>query len=191
MTVIVELYGGPGCGKSTIAAETFTMLKRFDINAELVVEYAKEWAWLETPIRDFDQLHFFGEQLKREARLFDKVDIVITDSPVLLCGFYMRKYGLEAMHEYTDMMMHTYYRMARLHDHQHIPILLNRTKQYNPKGRYESEEVAKQYDQEIKVYVESMLNIKLKSLQTAHDVLRVLIAHDALMIPATLNTLHE
>jgi len=36
MTLVVNLYGGPGTGKSTTAAATFAELKMAGINCELV-----------------------------------------------------------------------------------------------------------------------------------------------------------
>ena len=41
-TKVLNLYGGPGVGKSTGAAYIFSMLKLAGINCELVREYAKE-----------------------------------------------------------------------------------------------------------------------------------------------------
>lgn len=42
MTIYVNLYGGPGSGKSTTAAGVVSQLKLLSINAELVTEYAKD-----------------------------------------------------------------------------------------------------------------------------------------------------
>jgi hypothetical protein len=41
MTVVVNLFGGPGTGKSTTASGVFYHLKRDNRNVELVQEYAK------------------------------------------------------------------------------------------------------------------------------------------------------
>lgn len=40
--LVVNLWGGPGCGKSTLAAELFVTLKKSNIEVALVNEYAQE-----------------------------------------------------------------------------------------------------------------------------------------------------
>ncbi len=40
-TIAINFYGGPGTGKSSMAAAIFSNLKNEGINAELVTEYAK------------------------------------------------------------------------------------------------------------------------------------------------------
>ena len=42
MAVVINLFGGPGCGKSTGAAYVFSKLKMLGVNAELTSEYAKD-----------------------------------------------------------------------------------------------------------------------------------------------------
>ena len=44
-TLIVNLYGGPGCGKSTGAAYLFSKLKMAGVDAEYVPEFAKDKVW--------------------------------------------------------------------------------------------------------------------------------------------------
>ena len=41
-TLIMNLYGGPGSGKSTGAAYIFSMLKMVGVDAEYVTEFAKD-----------------------------------------------------------------------------------------------------------------------------------------------------
>ena len=43
--IVVNLYGGPGSGKSTTAAGIFSELKMLGLNTELVTEYAKDKVW--------------------------------------------------------------------------------------------------------------------------------------------------
>lgn len=45
MTLYVNLYGGPGTGKSTGASYIFSKLKLAGVEAELVTEYAKDLVW--------------------------------------------------------------------------------------------------------------------------------------------------
>ena len=41
-TIVVNLIGGPGSGKSTTAAGLFYNLKKLGINCEMALEYAKD-----------------------------------------------------------------------------------------------------------------------------------------------------
>jgi tRNA uridine 5-carbamoylmethylation protein Kti12 len=44
-TVIVNLYAGPGAGKTTCAWEIASRLKKENVSTEYVSEYAKELVW--------------------------------------------------------------------------------------------------------------------------------------------------
>ena len=44
-TLVVNLFAGPGAGKSTGAAYIFSMLKMAGIDTEYVNEYAKDKVW--------------------------------------------------------------------------------------------------------------------------------------------------
>lgn len=87
-TVIVAFYGGPGAGKSTLAAELFGWMKRERRNVEYVAEYAKDLTWDQSmPVLD-DQVAVFGEQFHRFYRLYGQVDWIVTDSPLILQLYY-------------------------------------------------------------------------------------------------------
>jgi len=149
--ITINLYGGPGSGKSTIAAGLFSRLKLSGINAELVTEYAKDKAWESPPVEDkngvikfapiFDnQIYIFAKQHHRLWRLNGQVDIAITDSPLLLSAVYndgkfpsLDKFIIETYHGFNN-----------------LNYFLNRTKKYNPSGRNQNEEQAKLIDIKIK-----------------------------------------
>ena len=86
--LVVNLFGAPGAGKSTGAAYIFSRLKLAGINAELVTEFAKDKVWEESKAVFQNQAYIFGKQYFRISRVQDKVDVVITDSPILLSPFY-------------------------------------------------------------------------------------------------------
>lgn len=87
-TVVVNLFAGPGTGKSTNAALVFGKLKSKGINAELVHEYAKDLVWEERHQALKFQPYIITKQLYHVHRVMGKVDIVITDSPILLGNIY-------------------------------------------------------------------------------------------------------
>lgn len=82
--LMVNFYAGPGSGKTTAALELTAALKKAGYNVEYVSEYAKELV-LENKLKDLDnQEHVTDEQYKRFDRLRGSVDVIVTDSPVLL-----------------------------------------------------------------------------------------------------------
>lgn len=136
MTLVVNLYGGPGTGKSTTAALTFGILKQIGMNVELVTEYAKDRVWDEHFSIFSNQIYLFGKQYHRLHRLLNKVDIIITDAPLLLSLYY----GTNVPASFRQLVMDTYSSMRNL------DIFLRRVKPYNPAGRMQTEQEARDID---------------------------------------------
>ena len=86
--IIVNLFGVPGAGKSTGAAYIFSQLKMKGINAELITEFAKDKVWENNEKVFKNQLYLFGKQSFRISRVQDEVDVIVTDSPLLLSILY-------------------------------------------------------------------------------------------------------
>lgn len=91
-TKVINISGGPGVGKSTIAAGLYSKLKIAKIPCELVTEVAKEITWEGTHKLLENQIHIFSEQFRRQWRLIDKVHYIITDSPLILNSVYYDYY---------------------------------------------------------------------------------------------------
>lgn len=86
---VINLFGGPCTGKSTLAASLFAKMKVAGYNVELVTEYAKDLTWEERHnILEKDQLYIFTKQHRKLLRIKDNVDYAITDSPLPLSIFY-------------------------------------------------------------------------------------------------------
>jgi nicotinamide riboside kinase len=142
-TLFVNLFAGPGCGKSTTAAGLFYTLKNNGYNAELIQEYAKDKVWGE----DFKTLKFqpyiLGKQLYRQFRLVDQVDIAVTDSPVLFSYIYKGLGWVEGM---DDVVL----RQFNLFNNLNIFLVRNNeVHPYNPKGRTQTEQEAEDLDSKI------------------------------------------
>lgn len=79
-TKVINLYGGPGTGKSTTAGALFAEMKFRGINCEYVQEYAKDKAWefgtnhLGIPKVFQAQEYIFGKQHFRLRRCAQDVD---------------------------------------------------------------------------------------------------------------------
>lgn len=129
--LIVNLYGAPGAGKSTGAAYIFSKLKMLGINAELVTEFAKDKVWEESKAVFQNQAYIFGKQYFRISRVDGKVDVVITDSPILLSAFYNNDPVLGK--EFDAFVT----KVSKSYDS--INLFINRVKPYNPAGRFQTE----------------------------------------------------
>lgn len=86
---VINVFGGPGAGKSTTAAGLFYRMKQKGLNVELVTEYAKDMTWEGRFNILSDQLYILAKQQRRVSRLSGKVDWVITDAPFFLGLAYM------------------------------------------------------------------------------------------------------
>jgi hypothetical protein len=86
---------------STTAASLFSMLKMTGINCELVTEFAKDLTWDESSRVLGYQPYVFGQQAWRLERLSGKVDMVITDSPLILSTVYCDPALPQSWHDYV------------------------------------------------------------------------------------------
>lgn len=152
MTKVINLFGGSGLGKSTTAAGLFHAMKNLGISCELVQEFVKEWAWDGTKIGPYDQLYILGQQSKRESRLYGKVDYIITDSPLLLSPIYEKYYNDYSI---VENACHAFLNIAKNNGIQHIDVLLTRNKPFDTRGRYETEDQAKNVDTVVKEYLDT------------------------------------
>lgn len=167
MTTIVGLYGGPGCGKSTLAAGVYHELKRQNKNVELVREYVKAWAYRGDKINRYDELYIFSKQLREESNVYGKVDIIITDRPLNMSAVYDKYYGG------SGLLISTAQRVRELQIEEglkHIDLLVKRSKPYQDVGRFENESQANSID---KLTIDMFP--KLKSVITVEDVLKIIL----------------
>jgi len=136
-TLFINLFGGPGTGKSTLCASIFTELKIKGIDCEMALEYAKDVVWEESFTKLKNQIYIFGKQHSRIHRLIGKVDVVITDSPLINSIVY-------------DQTDNPYLKSLVLHEFDKlnsINYFLNRGVSYNPNGRVQSIEDALKVDE--------------------------------------------
>jgi hypothetical protein len=146
VTKIINLYGGPGTGKSTSAAYVFHGLKTTGRNAELVRETAKDWAWEGRQIDGYSQFYLMGRQIRREAMLLGKVSHIVTDAPIMLYRYYAERYSPALICGGVKAVVNGYYEQLALEGHEVHHVFLERSKEYNPSGRYQTEEEAKAID---------------------------------------------
>jgi broad-specificity NMP kinase len=136
---MVNLYGGPGCGKSTLAAHIFSVLKRNNVSTELVGEFAKELIYLGNEIQLVNQVYIMGCQYRKQKDLErNNIEIAISDSPLNLQLVYCQnkpyfKEQTALVHKLNS-------------EFNNIDIFVNRVKPYQTYGRVHDEIQAKHID---------------------------------------------
>lgn len=144
MTLVVNLYAGPGTGKSTTAAQLFALLKQDGVNCELVTEFAKDLTWEgRTKALSF-QPYVAGKQMYRIWRLIGEVDVIIVDSPIMLCGHI---YGEIGVSDAFLQFVRDIHKSWNTYD-----VILQRNPQarpYNTSGRNQTEDEAAAIDHRI------------------------------------------
>jgi len=83
-TIHINLFGGPGVGKSTLALRLATYFKLKGVSVDLTMEFAKECVYDKNFDVLKDQFYIAGEQHKRMKRLDNSVTIAIHDSPFIM-----------------------------------------------------------------------------------------------------------
>lgn len=137
-STVVNMYGGPGCGKSTLAAAIFAEMKNRGLEAELVPEYAKKCVWEHTEATLNDQLYVFAKQHHMIQALDGQVDYIIVDSPLLLSTIYG-----------NTSSAFKYYVFETYNRYNNINIFVERNKPWHPAGRVQTESEAIELDARI------------------------------------------
>jgi hypothetical protein len=181
--LVVNTLSGPGTGKSTLTAHTFALLKWENVNCEMALEYAKECVWFGTENLLKNQTHVYSQQYNKIYHLSTQVDVILTDSPLLLSIIYdkINDRGLRAK------VLQDFYKS------NNVTYFLNRAKPYNPKGRMQTEDEAKEIDKQVKKLLTDY-GIPFKELSAtpensetiARDILTLLKLKENDLIPSTI-----
>ena len=151
----INIYGGPGSGKSTTAAGLFSKLKQrtitngIPIKLELVTEYVKQWTYDGRSPQGFFQNYIWArQQHTEEVALRAKVDVIVTDCPLLMCCCYADKYKVPTASYLAEM--------TALYEKQYpaLHILLRRNdRPYVQLGRWQNQNEASEMDIHIKSFL--------------------------------------
>lgn len=82
--LVVNFFGGPGCGKTVAASDLFVALKKKDVETFLVTEFAQELILAGNLNSLKDQFFVSGNQYHRIKTAYDNFSVTIIDSPLLL-----------------------------------------------------------------------------------------------------------
>ena len=149
-TKIINLFGGPGSGKSTITSGLFYELKKRNISCDNPYEFPKQVAWEDNKSQITDQLYIFANQHRGIVRSYGKVDFIILDSPILLSLAYKdgydKGYPASLYGESFDKMVFDVF-----NQYTNINFLLNRDdKKYQTDGRFQSQTESSMFHNRIK-----------------------------------------
>lgn len=165
---LITIIGAPSSGKSTLASEVHTELKKIGKNSifisEAAADYIAEHGIPNTPV---DQLVIFYKQLNRERMYIDSKEYIICDSSGILNYFYFRVlYGNQLSNKDIAVINHMQKEILKtINQWSHIfyvpPILTN------PKDniRYHDEDDIRKLDRLIKSYLD-LENIKYDDLSS-------------------------
>lgn len=153
MSKIINLFGGPGIGKSSIAAGLTYKLKRKHISCDCPYEFPKVLAWDNNGEAIKDQLYVIANQHRGIAKSYGKVKYIVVDSPILLSLVYKDYYNEPSEYpsclygkEFDEMLLkiHNHY------DNMNIILKRNLNTDYNDKERYQKLEQSIELDNMIK-----------------------------------------
>lgn len=166
-TLVINLFGGPGSGKSTLAADLFSEMKKHDYQVEMVREWVKLWAWEGREMTYADQIIVFGHQVQEETALYGKVDVIITDSPLIFSGFYEGvNHSMSALTPAAKRIM----QLAEMDGIKYWNLLVRRSWPYKIKGRFQTEEQAKIIDKEMVKFLKTN-NLPYEVVTTVEEVM--------------------
>lgn len=166
MTIVINLFGAPGSGKSTLSAGLFYQMKMKKLKVEWSQEWIKDKVFEETPYPFKDQLYTFAKQNKKIRQMIGKADYVICDSPLVQSLIYADnepKIFKNLVLEYFN-------------SYQNVNFLLERIHSYEQQGRLQTE---KESD-DMAILIEKKLTelnvpyIKLQSTNSLNRMLEVL-----------------
>lgn len=142
-TLVVNLFAGPGAGKSTGAAYIFSKLKMKGLDCEYVSEFAKDKVWENNDEVFKSQFYITGKQVFKIKRCYGKVDIIVTDSPIAIGAQYLKedeqKLGPAILEEFSK--------------YNNLNLFINRVKPYNPNGRSQTLDEAVVIDNKTKKWL--------------------------------------
>jgi hypothetical protein len=94
-----------------------------------------------------DEIYLFAKQNHRLFRVNGKVDVIITDHPLILSVMYNDRYGSGG--EELDQLI-----MKEFSKYNNFTALLYRIHEYNPIGRVQTEEEANEIAKSIKTFLD-------------------------------------
>lgn len=172
----INFFGGPGSGKSVLAAYSYALLKAQGLNVELVREYAKDLVWSNNATMLRNQELVTTTQSLRQRSLYGKVDAIITDSPLMLGVAYDERASTFAKRKWVQSVSDEFHR----YDNINIMLMRNKSFEFEQEGRVHNLEESLEMDKKIlrivKQYCkEGHVKLYVKELKRMWDEIKVLL----------------
>lgn len=151
--LVINLTGGPGVGKSGVRGGVFERLKWAGVSVDESPEFVKPKVYEEAMGSIKNQVYVFGKQHNQLYRLRNKVDVIVTDSPLFHNILYLRE----------ENPLFVQFVMQEFNYYPNLTFLLKRDYAYDPVGRTQDEEGAKEVD---KSTIELLNNHKIDYIET-------------------------
>ncbi len=149
---VINIFGGPGVGKSIMASDLFSYMGKRGMSVEIVPEYAKTLNHEgRMNVLKEDQLYVFAKQHRQIIRLREQYEYLIVDSPLLLSEIYFALgepfYNPELL---PALIRDTFYKYPNWN------VFLHRNKdfKYRQEGRYQDATGAKIVDNKVGCFLQ-------------------------------------
>jgi len=154
---VINIFAGPGCGKSTLSTEVFSALKKMHLKVEYVGEYAKDLIYEKRFEKLNDYLYVFAEQHHRIHRLKNDIDYVICDGSFLLGNLHFNNDCIYNEKLFKSLVLETFNEYDN-----HNYFLKRGNTPYQSYGRKESFKDAKKMDKKLKKLLKNYeINFKI------------------------------
>ncbi len=164
-TIIINLFSGPGVGKSTMRAGIFYFLKCSGIPCEEAIEYAKGKVYEGSDPVLKNQIYVFGKQYHMTIRSKHQVDIIVSESPLLLSVVYDTiTFGENTNENFRKLVVEEHNKF----DNMNYLLIRPEDRPYQEFGRQQNKEEAKSVDGKVLKVLEDN-NIDYTVLPSTHD----------------------
>lgn len=142
-TIIINLLGGPGCGKSVMAAALFVALKIRGYSVEYVQEFAKTLVWTKQFSRLNNQHYVSTKQYEILKQMDGMVDFIVTDGPL----YHGLMYNMLNPDNTSDKDKTRNWILTCAAEFNNVNVMLKRGSfRYESEGRIQTEEQACEID---------------------------------------------
>lgn len=166
MTKLINLYGSPGSGKTTLAYKLSAALKERGFTAVAPPEYATDIVYDRMGVIDVCQNDILMEQFKRVFRYYPVADFIISDSPLLMQLAYAG--GDKDLEKRIKALAGVF------PEQEHYLVRRDPSKKHTMQGRIHDSQEAAQLDEAIAYMVRPHVNtfLNMSSDDIFHSVMR-------------------
>lgn len=155
--VVINLYAGPGSGKSTTSRALSSLFGGNGISSIAPIEIPKLHVW-EKSFKDLsDQLKIFANQKYSQDLCHEKYKISVVDSPLLMQMVYMEQNKSKNTKELESLILNAF----KENKDDTINFFLKREHKYSNYGRVHTEDQSQQLNNKIiNVLIQNKVNFK-------------------------------